>query len=73
MPPRPFGYVTAKAQARRQAAYVTPFAGLSDFMRAQRHRLNVKLQRSVRRVQQHHRRVVDADGSDVQFVESRKS
>ena len=72
MPPRPFGYVTAKAQERRQAAYVSPLEGFSAFCRAQQCRASMKFLRSVRRVQKAHRRAVEAEGSDVQFMESRK-
>jgi hypothetical protein len=73
MPPRPFGYVTAKAQAKRHAAYVSPLDGFASFCEEQRKRVMRKCRRSVRRVQQAHRRAVDTEGTDVQFVESRKA
>jgi hypothetical protein len=85
---RAFGYISATtsrpaSHTRRQprtkprpvgqpAAYVNPLAGLSDFFYQQQQRVGAKLRRSVRRVQRAHQRSIEASGTDVQFVESRK-
>jgi hypothetical protein len=79
MAARGFGYVTAKAQERaaikaaaKRAAYVSPLDGWTEFCRAQQARVSGKVTRSVRRVRRLQQRWIENNGTDVQFVESRK-
>ena len=72
MPARGFGYVTAKAKERRHAAYVSPLAGWEAFCLAQRRRHSQKLLRAERRMRRAIQQAIESDGTDVQFVESRK-
>jgi hypothetical protein len=55
-----------------QRAYVNPLAGWDEFCLAQRRRHSRRLLKSERRLRWAIQQAIDAEGSDVQFVESRK-